>query len=211
MKTGRHISYSRSTTEPTRPTLVKEKMFKEKMIKEKILIGRHVPIDVNLDRSDNDYSQSKFKLSKQPGKRLNDAFDDAISEKRNGMTLVTIAFVTLILFLLAGLSIKFSDQTNTKTLVDLGSLIDKSSIGASESNSAVQTPGSDAVGTNKALSEILSARISLISSNNPKFIVTASGEKIVPNDVIDGSLTVVDIFSDYILVSSNGDTREIAY
>jgi len=197
MKTDRPVSYSRSATDLSNASAIKEKK----------LIGHHVPIDVNLDVSEEDHH---FKRKTKGRNRKRATIKSSQVEKKNGMTLVTIAFITMILSLLAGISVKYSNQTNDPSKEAFSSL--SAVADQSDSNKPfLDAPDSKVDEINKPLSEILSSRISLISSSNPKFIITASGEKIVPNDVIDGSLTVVDIFSDHIVVSSSGATKEIAY
>jgi len=107
---------------------------------------------------------------------------------------------------------EIDNTTSRASLFSPGISIAQASVDASKPDQL--QPGdsnSAAVKPIKALSEILSSRVVLISSENPKFIITETGKKIVPTDVIQGNLTVVDIFFDHVLVSSAGVTREIIY
>ncbi len=202
MKTDRAVAYSRtsgritvntSAVTPTKPSVVSKK----------VLVGLHVPIDVNFDHSEDNEPRRK---KTEENKRYVRSANTDLNEKKNGKTLVVIALMTIFLFLLAGLTIKFTDKVgNTSLAALIGS---NTQVSPPDANAAPQAIADDTLGS---LSDILSTRISLISSKNPKFIVTQEGKKIVPRDVIDGSLTVVDIFADHIVVTSNGSNLKIAY
>jgi len=193
VKSDSAVAYSRSATDQTNPSGVRNK----------VLVGLHVPIDVNFDQSDDD--DAKLASEKVEGKNQNPAgpITDQ-NEKKNGMTLVVIALMTIFMFLLAGISIQYTDKTSNTSFAALVGSATKASADANPSSATAD----NTLGT---LSDILSSRISLISSNNPKFIVTEEGQKIIPSDTIDGSLTVVDILVDHIVVTSNGTNLKIAY
>lgn len=190
MKTDAAVSRRASAAEKTSPSIVSEK----------VLIGLNEPIDVNFDHTKENSSRKKIERENQYENSNNVDYN----EKKNGKTLVAIALMTIFLFLLAGLSIKF---TNSNVNTSLAALFGSSSKITANSDTSVITVD-DAYGS---LSDILSSKISLISSKNPKFIVTKDGKKIEPSDTIDGSLTVIDILADHILVTSNGSSLKIAY
>ncbi len=169
---------------------------------DKVLVGLHVPIDVNFDKSV-DEALTKNKTGSEVRRTI--VADTELNEKKNEKTLIVIALMTIFLFLLAGISIKYTNSAATNSLAALIGL-NKQAEAPDVNASVIATD--DAFGS---LSDILSSRIALISSNNPKFIVTADGKKIVPSDIIDGSLTVVDILVDHIVVTSNGSNLKIAY
>jgi len=189
VKSDSAVAYSRSATDETNPS------------RSGNLVGLHVPIDVNFDQADD----------VEPARETNEGNNQspagqntAQNEKKNGMTLVVIALMTIFMFLLAGISIQYTDGTSSTSFAALVGSAKKVSADVNEPAAKVD----DTLGT---VSDILSSRISLISSKNPKFIVTADGKKIIPSDTIDGSLTVVDILVDHIVVTSNGTNLKIAY
>jgi len=169
---------------------------------EKVLIGHHDPINVNFSQSVNeDVINDKYK-GNLPLKRVHDT---NLFNYRNLKTHRVIACITVLLFLLAVLINKLNNIDKPSTMGVQGNSTTREPLDSSSKNATVE----DELGS---LSEILSSRISLISSNNPKFIVTAEGKKIVPRDIVKGGLTVVDIYSDYIVVSlEEGETRKIPY
>lgn len=208
MKTDSSLLYRRSATNRAKPS-----------------VGNENDMDKNLDKNLNRSIDENWDLSRKDEivtEKLEDdehyigVFYSTKNEKKNGATLLVMTFLTLFLFLLAGLSIKLTSGTNPTLFTAMNSLSELFSSApsdtANESKITTQDQSSPtAAGMIKPLSEMLSSRISLISSNNPKFIVTADGTKIIPSDTIDDGLTLVDIFIDHVLVSSNGETRAIAY
>lgn len=191
MKSDSAVAYSRSAADQTDPSEDRNK----------VLVGLHAPIDVNFDHSD-DTKPASDKIESTNQNQTGPLTHQ--NEKKNGMTLVVIALMTIFMFLLAGITIQYTDRTNNTSFAALVG----SAKQVSQDASAPVTAADDALGT---LSDILSSRITLISSKNPKFIVTEEGKKIIPSDTIDGSLTVVDILADHIVVTSNGTNLKIAY
>lgn len=216
-------------------------LIKRSVVSKNTRTGRKcVPIDVNLDLSEEDEfirynfedadlgnadlgnDETEVRASKDDefdnDEYYNDdqfigVFTTAQHEKKNGKTLAVIASMTVFLFLLAGISIKFSDRASNLSLLEAqSSSTQQLFVKTNETDQTGQAkPKVTADDSLKSLSNVLSSRISLISSNNPKFIVTAAGTKIVTNDIIGEGLKVVDILNDHIVVSSNGVTRELSY
>jgi len=158
---------------------------------------------------DNEFGDNVFEDDNQ----FIGVFNTTPDEKKSGATLVVMACITVFLFVLAGISVKFSDRASNLALLEAQSSSGKQLF--VRTNDAVNaTPAqleNPATNSQQTLSDILLSRISLVSSNNPKFVVTAAGRKIVANDIIGQNLQVVDIFNDHILVSSNGVLTEISY
>lgn len=190
VKIDSSVAHSRSTDNLTTPSSDSEK----------VLIGHHVPMDVKIDRSNDDNVDSD-KI--EDDKKIKGLFNNDLLEKRNWKTFFVIAFVTV--FIIAGLSTKFTNKASIATL-------DTSDNSAAQISAEAVTSESTPDNKIGSLSEILSSRISLVSSKNPKFIITAEGKKIVPSDILIGGLTVVDIYSDHVVVAlENGETRNIDY
>lgn len=199
-------AYSRAAELKTASAEVKRT--KPSVVSDRVLVGLNAPIDVNFDRS---RGANRTKNRAVNTTRRTVVADTEQNEKKNEKTLIAvIALMTMFLFLLAGISIKYTNSeisSSIAALIGLNKQTEAQAVSASVVASEVVATD-DALGS---LSDILSSQIALISSNNPKFIVTADGKKIVPSDTIDGSLTVVDILVDHIVVTSNGANLKIAY
>lgn len=139
-------------------------------------------------------------------------FYNSQNEMKTRSRLIFIVVTMITLFLLIGfLAMMYTSQSQRPSTLLSNTVVESQTTLAPLSSEIESKPSFAAIDAKKSLSDILSSRIALISSENPKFIVTAAGQKIIPTDIIKGKLTVVDIFPTHVLVSSNGITQELDY
>jgi len=76
----------------------------------------------------------------------------------------------------------------------------------------INTDPVSAAPTIEALAELTDSRITLVSAANPKFILTADGDRFYIDDVLKESVQIVDIFADNVVIDVDATgTLEIPY